>query len=296
MSEINNIGEHLNNEVVTLVASIVVPIRITWRSKESLIRLERLLQTIPSAYEIIVVDDGSSGRSAAKMRQLCEQYDCHYVYLATRRKTFSLSRSRNHGARLAKTAVVIFHDLDFIASTASYKTIADEIVTRNVANDPSEFFCLPIAFLTKKGTQAYLKDYKTDEIGDFWTFQNHPNEPSEHVQFIVNGSSCIVINREYLLSIGGHDESYVGHGAEDFELLHRMSHEFPIAEKPADYSVNTKSGFVTEYRGFRAYFALYGKECKEKGLVLVHLWHPVRKSLVYYKHRRNFKKLSLLMK
>jgi predicted glycosyltransferase involved in capsule biosynthesis len=246
MSEKNSNAQDVGNEPVTPVASIIVPIRITWRSKESLIRLERLLQTIPPMYEIVVVDDGSRGRPAEKMRQLCIRYGCHYDHLATRRETFSLSRTRNHGAKIAKTAVVIFHDLDFITCTASYKKIADEIVLRDVKNDPSAFFCLPVAFLTKQGSQAYLDEYKTGEVGGFWGFQKHPNKPSDSVQFIVNGSSCIVINREYLLSIGGHDESYIGHGAEDFELLHRMSHDFPIAEKPIDYSVNTKSRIVTE--------------------------------------------------
>jgi predicted glycosyltransferase involved in capsule biosynthesis len=105
----------------------------------------------------------------------------------------------------------------------------------------------------------------------------------------------MVLNKHHLLSIGGHDESYYGHGAEDFELLHRITEEYPISERPIDYSVNTGSGPISSYRGFRAYFALYGEPAVNSETILVHLYHPKRKGWGYYKHRRNFSKLKHLM-
>ena len=109
------------------------------------------------------------------------------------------------------------------------------------------------------------------------------------------GSSCIVMNKSDLLDMGGHDESYDGHGAEDFELLHRLSSRYPIKERPVDYTLNTGSGEIKEYRGFRAYFALYGEQVVEEKVSLVHLYHPTRLVWGYYQHKRNFTKLKELM-
>jgi predicted glycosyltransferase involved in capsule biosynthesis len=96
--------------------------------------------------------------------------------------------------------------------------------------------------------------------------------------------------------MGGHDERFEGHGAEDFELLHRLSRHYPIRkELPRDYSMNTGSGPIKEYRGFRAYFSLYGDSCYREGLCLVHLYHPKRKIFGYYKHRKNFRLLKKIM-
>lgn len=280
------------------VATVVIPIRAKSAHEESIGRLDRLLKILPPIYEVVVVDDGSSRSARNSIQRCCQKNGSHVVYhhLSTRWKKFSLARARNFGAWQASTGVVIFHDVDFIGTACMYEKIAAEIEARGVAHDPSAFFCIPVAFLTEHGSKLYLQDMGASEKNGIWHFVDHPEEASQYAQFIVNGSSCIVANRAYLRAIGGHDESYIGHGAEDFELLHRMSTDFPIAERPIDYAVNTGSGFIKEYRGFRAYFALYGQRCREKGVVLVHLWHPKRKGWGYYQHKRNFAKLAELMR
>ena len=290
-------GVENNLDTSGYVASIVIPIRAKHPDEDGIARLERLLEIIPSEYEVLVVDDGSGRRARHYINKMCHlNGKAQYYYLPTRWKKFSLARSRNYGAWHAKGKVVIFHDVDFIGTADMYSRIANEIRRKKVANDPSAFFCIPVAFLTEHGSELYLRDMHRSEENGIWHFVDHPEEPSKYAQFIVNGSSCIVANKRYLQKIGGHDETYTGHGAEDFELLHRMSTDFPIAERPLDYAVNTGSGFIKEYRGFRAYFSLYGQNCRDKGLVLVHLWHPKRKGWGYYQHKRNFAKLASLMK
>lgn len=273
------------------IASIVIPLRIKSVKEDALNRLKRLLDVIPECFEVIVVDDGSSVKSRKEIIKIAKAASSEYIYLSTRWKSFSLARSRNVGAGSATTDVVIFHDVDFFGSTEIYQRIAAEIISRKLADKPENFFCIPVAFMTEEGTEKYFKG-QSNNID--WIY-NKKLARKEWVNFVVDGSSCIVTNREDLLEMGGHDETYYGHGAEDFELLHRLGAKFPIAEKPEHYAENMGSGDIKEYKGFRAYFALYGQECRAQGCVLIHIYHPKRRGWGYYKHKRNFKKLRKLM-
>lgn len=278
------------------IASIVIPIRAHKVTDNSLQRLQRLLKTIPAMFEIIVVDDGSPATVSEHLKAITEQRDNTLFHrLNTRWRRFSLARSRNQGARMANTPVVIFHDVDFIGMPAIYERIADEIQRRKLSQHPERFFCIPIGFLTLEATEHFLQDLPDNNNIEKWSYALATPAASHLLQHFVKGSSCIVMNRNDLLATGGHDESYDGHGAEDFELLHRLGERYPIREKPQDYSLNTGSGTIKYYRGFRAYFALYGEQVLDHGITLVHLYHPKRKGWGYYQHKRNFAKLKRLM-
>lgn len=276
------------------VAAIVIPIRVNHQPKEALRRLQRLLSLVPSCFEVVVVDDGSSIRWKKEVCQLVMgRANSRYIYLPTCDQRFSLARARNCGARHSTSEIIIFHDLDFLGTVGSYLQIAG-FIQKQLPWQRQHFFCIPVAFLTESGTKNYLQHLHASSIANNWDFYQ-AEESVGGVKFLVKGSSCIVVNREYFLELGGHDESYDGHGAEDFELLHRLSLNFPIAKRPVDYAVNTGSGEITEYRGFRAFFALYGEECGSAECILVHLYHPKRKEAGYYQHERNFAKLKNLM-
>src|SRR5690606_22621854 len=277
------------------VATIIVPIRITHQASEALARLQRLLSLIPSCFEVVVVDDGSPKRW---QNEICNfamaRPNTQYLYLPTSKRRFSLARARNSGARQSISEIILFHDLDFLGTTETYLQIANIIQNRLFPDNKQHFFCIPVAFLTEQGTNSYIRYLQSSPQTTNWAFYQEA-EQDGGVKFLVQGSSCIVVYKAYFLEIGGHDESYDGHGAEDFELLHRLSSNYPIAKRPVDYPVNTGSGKIIEYRGFRAFFALYGQDCLKSGCVLVHLFHPKRKSSGYYQHERNFAKLKSLM-
>lgn len=278
-----------------LVATIIVPIRVNRRSKDALIRLQRLLSFIPDCFEVVVVDDGSTRPRKNEISLLVmDRPQSRYLYLPTQMQRFSLARARNRGAAYARSDVVLFHDLDFMGSTQTYLQIADVIRNKLAYAVKHHFFCVPVAFLTETGTQHYLQYLPCSSNATNWQFYQAAERDGE-VKFLVQGSSCIVVRKDYFLEIGGHDESYDGHGAEDFELLHRLSSNYLIATRPADYPLNTGSGKISEYRGFRAFFALYGQDCVRSECVLIHLYHPKRKESGYYQHERNFAKLKSLM-
>ncbi|RUR42387.1 glycosyltransferase [Vreelandella populi] len=279
-------------------ASIIIPIRANAVGSRELARLETLIACIPNGYEAVIVDDGSPSAVGQWIDGLVVLHHrasrpIKSLHLRTRFKKFSLARARNRGAEAANTPVVLFHDVDFLAATTVYQRLLAYIAQQELAIKPENFFCVPVAFLTEPATQHFMHAF--NQGNEAWCFRNRQQLPEESLHFLVQGSSCIVMNREDLLSIGGHDEGFKGHGAEDFELLHRLSCRFPIAEKPPEYERNMGSGTANEYRGFRAYFALYGEQCRQAGCTLAHLWHPKRKGFGYYRHKQNFKRLQQVM-
>lgn len=279
-------------------ASIIVPLRAQDIEQREIQRLNRLLDTLPSGYESVIVDDGSEPTVRRHIRHIVNQraergQAIQGVYLRTRHRRFSLARARNRGAYVANSPVVIFHDVDFLAISDVYHRLLDHIEAVELASRPEHFFCVPVAFLTQDGTQHFLQHFEASS--EAWCFRQRHTHPHERMNFLVQGSSCIVTNRARLMAMGGHDEGFKGHGAEDFELLHRLSTLYPIAPRPPEYTRNMGSGPITEYRGFRAYFALYGEECRQGGCTLVHLWHPKRTEKGYYRHKQNFKRLQELM-
>lgn len=279
-------------------ASLIIPIRAKKVGERELLRLDELLACLPSGYEVIIVNDGSPGAVGKWIDGVVAKH--HYsarpitsLHLRTRFKKFSLARARNRGAKAATTPVTLFHDVDFLGAPSVYQRLLNHIKEQELATRPENFFCVPVAFLTEQATQHFISELKQNK--EAWCFRQRERLPLEHMQFLVQGSSCIVTNRDDLLSMGGHDEGFKGHGAEDFELLHRLACRFPIAEKPPEYERNMGSGNITEYRGFRAYFSLYGEQCRQAGCTLVHLWHPKRKGFGYYRHKQNFKRLQVIM-
>ncbi|WP_157958264.1 glycosyltransferase [Salinicola sp. CR57] len=280
------------------IASIILPIRALEPNQREIERLERLMVTIPSSYEIVVVDDGSSHAVGRYLWSRLSDWKNYRQALQLRRirtghRRFSLARARNHGAKYAKAPVVIFHDVDFIGAASVYERIFKYIREVDLVNRPENFFCIPVAFLNEMGTQDFMTSLNREQ--EAWCFRTRKSWPFDCINFLVQGSSCMVLNRRDLLDMGGHDQGFSGHGAEDFELLHRLSTRFPIATRPPEYSRNMGSGNISEYRGFRAYFALYGEQARRKGCTLVHLWHPKRKEKGYYRHKQNFKKLQKIL-
>jgi len=282
----------------SLIASIIIPVRAVEIEQREIHRLKRLLSTIPSGYEVVVVDDGSPFSVKRYLKQLvsnCSHYSAKItlVSLQTQWRRFSLARARNRGVKAASAPVVIFHDVDFIGCASVYERIQQHILQTRLAEKPQNFFCIPVAFLTEEGSNEFLHAFSKGQ--EAWCFRESHEHLAGKLQFLVQGSSAIVSQRQDLLVLGGHDESFKGHGAEDFELLHRLGRRYPIAPLPPEYLRNMGSGDIKEYRGFRAYFSLYGIESRQAGTTLVHLWHPKRAVKGYYRHKQNFARLRQTM-
>ncbi|MBA3519169.1 MAG: hypothetical protein H0T75_16385 [Rhizobiales bacterium] len=282
-------------------ATIVIPLRVSpalFRWEE---RLTRILATIPAGpFEILIVDYGTRAESRPKLQSIVREAGgaARLVRVDCEDEPFSIGKARDLGVMAARAPVILFNDIDFLAPRSTYEAIAAEIGRRELAVAFDRFFCVPVIFLSETGTRDYLAAERAAEFPLHHAAFRHRalDETSGVSVSIAYASSCMVANRLHYLALGGHDESFFGHGAEDFELLHRIAATMPRAPRPPAYYVDFKDNGITAYRGFRAAFALFGIEAFQSGLFLVHLHHPSRPSRDYNRRRkRNFRLLRRRM-
>lgn len=183
------------------------------------------------------------------------------------------STTRNYAAKNADSDNIFLLDADLICSPNIVKEI-DKI--RPFA--PTQYFSMfPCLYLTKEETERFDGDFQGC-LESFLRGENH------RVEGIALASSCLLMNREWFLQLGGFDERFVGHGGEDLELIDRLTRHYPIGPRPDDYALNIKAQHPGDYQGFRRYFSYYALPHLFAGRFLVHQWHP--RPLTHPYHRR----------
>ncbi|MQX70099.1 capsular biosynthesis protein [Sinorhizobium meliloti] len=264
-----------NEQLITAI----IPVRL---SKDKLYdepeRINRIIGQLPAPYVPLIVDYGTCAERAEELRNVAQSTNTKIVRVETGDVPFSVGHARDIGTQHATTPLVMYHDIDFLLSSDGYMRVVSEARLRGMPENAFAFFALPGAYLTQDFTRTYL-DLVASGDGAFADLLVHDGvirrdtKVFEHMTFAI---SAIVASRYHLLALGGHDKSFSGHGAEDFELMHRLSSYYRKGPRSRDYYKNTKDNSIQTYEGFRAFFALYGLDVFTRGIVISHLSHPRR--------------------
>lgn len=281
--------------------SVIIPVRWTKGVDEFELRLEGvLMRSAQPNVERIVLDYGSAPDLAMRIRAMAQRMSARYHHTSHHLDPFSIGAARDLGVQLAAAPVVMFNDIDFYADGEMYSRILDEAANRRLLERRFNFFCVPVIFLTEQG----LVDFRSAlaagggaaRLARWLPLHWMLHGDRSRVVFTAYGSSAMVVNKAHYLALGGHNPDFFGHGAEDYELLHRLGSYNKIGQRPKGYYIDTKTNEIKDYSGFRAYFSLYGIEAIYGGVFMVHLWHPTRKIEGYSQSRRNFAMLTDMMK
>lgn len=274
-----------------MTLTLVVPLRVAAGRRRDMRRLARLLATAPREIRIVVSDDTPDPAAARAVRALVEgRPGARHVHSPRSEDgAFSIGRQRDLGAEASPDGVVMFHDVDFHAPTAVYRRLAAYARTVLERDGPGAFLCAPVFFLTPVGSATY--EAAPARVLEALVASGERPKPL-FADRVVLGSSAIALTRETLLSVGGHDPAFTGHGAEDFDLMHRLSLRYGKGPRPLDYDADYGAR-AAQRGGFRAYFARYGRPALDHGLALVHQWHPPRRTDARYHAARkeNFSRL-----
>lgn len=277
----------------------VIPVRLsTDRLYDEPERIARIIATLPPSYVPLIVDYGTAEERAGELRDLAGATGTELVRVETGDQAFSVGHARDIGTQHARTPLVLYHDIDFLLSPRGYERVLEEARLRGMPDNAYAFFALPGVYLTEAFTERYLALFAkgdasfADALAHDGVMRRDKTVYENHTYAI----SAIVASRYHLLAIGGHDKSFVGHGAEDFELLYRLASYAPRGPKPLNHYRNTMNNSIQRYEGFRAYFALYGIDVFQRGLQMAHLWHPRRQDASYMAPRfENQERVSEVM-
>lgn len=276
--------------------ALIIPLRLTGATYEAELRLGRICAAVPrDLFDIVISDYGTPPEHRGPIDAL-EAQGLRVVRHPSPHRLFSIGQARDFGVQMSAAPVIIFNDIDFLGTPDMYRAIHAEAARRELSENLFDFFCVPVLFLTEEGTRAWLA-----APGDAKPFASSLNVDSleaarADIQSVAYGSSAMVVNRHHYLSLGGHDPRFSGHGAEDYDLLHRLATIAPKGPRPHDYFSDYKDNGIRHYWGFRPFFALYGLDLLAHGVHLVHLWHPRRKEKDYFRPNRNFRLLKRVMK
>ncbi|MFM4704716.1 galactosyltransferase-related protein [Aeromonas bivalvium] len=188
---------------------------------------------------------------------------------------FSPAKARNDAVLEASGKYLFFMDCDLLCSPALNAEVFC-VLQSNKSKIAFEMY--PCLYLTKEETERFDGDFQGC-LESFLRGENH------RVEGIALASSCLLMNREWFLQLGGFDEQFVGHGGEDLELIDRLTRHYPIGPRPADYGLNIKAQHPGDYQGFRRYFSYYALPHLFAGRFLVHQWHPRPLTHPYHKRR-----------
>jgi len=168
------------------LVSVIIPTR----NRSSLAKgaVDNVLKQTYSDIEIIVVEDGSKSGIEDYLKDLNDKRVRYYAH--ERRK--GLSASRNSGTRIANGKYIAFMD-------------DDERWLENKIN----LQCELIEYYDENNVMIYCGNLKMNNNGLFNEFI--PSAKGKMIKYFFNGycigSSCMLISRENLLSIGGHSEN-----------------------------------------------------------------------------------------
>ncbi|NUE60709.1 glycosyl transferase (plasmid) [Citrobacter freundii] len=185
--------------------------------------------------------------------------------------------ARDHAIKCSTTKALFLMDADLLCPPELVEQLSERSqICCHYGLTAFEMY--PCLYLTKEETERFDGDFQGC-LESFLRGENH------RVEGIALASSCLLINREWFLQLGGFDEQFVGHGGEDLELIDRLTRHYPIGPRPDDYALNIKAQHPGDYQGFRRYFSYYALPHLFAGRFLVHQWHPRPLTHPYHKRR-----------
>jgi len=187
-------------------------ISIIMAHKNRLTNLKYCLASIDSCVytpSVVLVDFGSN----FDVRNVLDWYEKCYKWLKVVKvdrntKLFHKSRALNIGIRAAETKYVCMTDVDQIFQPNFYSIFAKEISNENFIRCKTQF----LSHLPKISP-------KNLNLGIYRELLVESKKDPQRKSF--GEGCCHGVSRDWLLSVNGYDEKYIGWGYEDNDLVYR---------------------------------------------------------------------------
>ena len=245
----------------------------------------------PNWLERIFVDQGSPELVASAVRSACEHHNIRYINLGKGELPFSIGACRNFAVQLAQGEFVSFQDVDLIGACELLPKLEEKLSDPQLPYNHLE--TIPCFYLTREASEKYLT--LSPSIAAKWVYESYLEGDSSVIQMAAPATSCLVARRDFYLAEGGVRDEFFGHGYEDFELMNRMGYRSRRFVRPEVFLSHTHRYDSLEYRGYRTYFSMFGRQNLAEKIFYIHLYHETVEDKNYRarnaKNRQLFERL-----
>lgn len=272
--------------------TVIVPIRWSGDRHDALQRLKFLTHdlTMPETIEILVVDDGSPFSWAKEIESSCALLNFRYLRIDSELQTFSIGRARNLGAMHAKNSHIMFQDADLLPYPGFYSDVLTEMIVQKLDRYAERFLMFGVIYLTRNATQEYLDTDPALRKNQF--IQYLLENDKTRIEKFSTGTSVTVWSRQYFLATGGNDPDFNGWGYEDLEYACRAIRRAKVFAIPEEFFLDFKNfQTISDYKGWKSVYRLFGDMTFKKGIVLFHAWHPIDQNGTYSKAKEKNRRL-----
>lgn len=193
---------------------------------------------------------------------------------------------RNRAFEKVDTKYVLLLDVDIwpdFALILSY--------LKKVEAGERRYYMLPCLYLTECGSKL-LTSYKVSTSELVKRFFNYSRKEFLH---LASPSSVTVLHAEDYWTLNGFDETFEGHGYEDFDFLIRLAALNGDIKPSADFLVSKSARSPLFAVGFRRYLGETCLEALMKKEIVFHVYHEKPKVSQYYSARPdNYKRMAAL--
>ncbi|WP_429035188.1 glycosyltransferase [Aeromonas veronii] len=272
--------------------TVIIPVRVSSNRIDILERLNYPLidKEIPDDVNFLVVDDGSSIEYSEQLKTKCIGLGFDYIHIDSELKPWCLPRARNIGAMYSNSEYILFQDVDLLPYCGFYKDVINEIYTQELDVYIDNFLMIGVIYLNEQLSEDYIVNSSTPHIKNKYLQKLYNGDLG--IEKFSTGTSVNVFNREYFLIRGGNDEDFIQWGYEDIEFMTRcirMNKKFPLPEEFGRDISNFSN--ITEYKGWKSIYRLFGDMTFMKGIVMFHASHPVDTNSDYQQHKHENRKL-----
>lgn len=258
--------------------TVVIPFATRKHDKDCLLRLKNAVACFDAnPFVDVLVYDTTVSPDYSASDIIRQQSHVRYVH-NPQKGLFSPGKVRNLAVGCVETEYLLFFDGDHLCSPSFIDGLPDKIKALKQMG-PHAFLMFPFLYLTRGMTASFSGNF-SDCLDSYLKGENHK------VEAIALSTCCLLLNRQHFLDLGGFNESYRGHGCEDFDLVHKLCTLYPSCQRPADYYLDEKQRFPVHYQGFRRYFAYFALPHLFTGDFVLHQWHP-RPPIAYHKQRNH---------
>ncbi len=237
--------------------------------------------------KVIIIDLGSPEEYSAAIQEICQRHEFEYHYIDDV-ETFSPAIARNSSVRHIKTPLIFFNDIDCFWTRDFFSKLAHAANVEQLDKYWDRMLNMPVYHLTAESTAYINEAYNglntgTSEMSLRMEQTAHRALASwrrQHVDFVAPYSNVFLIRKDYFEHMGGYNETFRGHGSEDFEFLIRyalISKYLPIPKSlDKDFYGPLRDAYYSElkeYKGFRRLFEVLSAPAELLGLKVLHLHH-----------------------